>query len=283
MPILRPFERLVTRLVYRDAANAYGAVVLAVAFAAVFVGRAWPPPQIREALVGAEVGTRAAILAGALAAYLLATRAAMRLLLGSARLAYLRHLPVARGRWRRLHLAHLVAVNLPWAAVVAYGLAGPPSADGLGPLGRGFVGSCWVAITLAAQVDAVYAARAGRRLLGFSAAIAGGAGLIFAATPTMMSTLAVLFGAGALVHLWRQLGGPPPERDGSVRRWFARRRGAGRRRPVVALLRVDGLALVRRGPASLRRHLGVVGGCVAIAVVAIVAAVNAGQTPDPGL
>ncbi len=278
----RSFERLVTRLVYRDAAEAYGVLVLAVTFTLVWIERAWRPDEIRAAVAAADVATRASILGATMGAYLLATRPVVALLLGSERLAYLRHLPVSRGRWRRLQALHLVIVNAPGIGGLAYALAEPQL---LASWERALVGSGWILLTLAAQTGAVTVALGwGRRLawLGASAAVsvavlARGGGLPAGVADGVW--LGILGVSAAL--LWRLLGAPPPERDGRQRRfgWGIRRRlGVGS--PALALARLQIWALLRRAPQRLRRRLWIGLGAVLIATAATAAAARAGQEVD---
>jgi len=291
MPTSSSWERLVTRLVYRDAAATYGVLVLAVAFAAVWIERAWPPREIRAAIVGAEDWQRGLILGAIAAAYLIATRPVVRLLIASDRLAYLRHLPVSPRRWRRLHAAHLVAVNLPALGVMIYGLMDP----GVFLYSERLIyGGAWASLIIAAQVDGVTATTAWRAWLGVvSASIAAailGAGL-GGSVEGLRPALGLLLAVGCAAHLWRRLGQAPPERDGRIRRGVLGllvvrlgRRAMTRLRldgPWLALLRLDLRALLRRGPQRARRRLWLQGAAIAVATSAIAAAARAGQPVDP--
>ncbi len=279
----RSFERLVTRLVYRDAAEAYGVLLLAVTFVLVWIERAWRPDEIRAAIADADVTTRALFLGGTMGAYLLATRPVVALLLGSDRLAYLRHLPVSRGRWRRLQGAHLVIVNAPGIAGVVYALAEP---ELLASWERALVGCAWILLTLAAQTGAVAVAFGWLRCLtwiGASAAVvvavlARGGGEL---PPAFADGLWFGLIIASSVFLWRHMGAPPPELDGR-QRGFAwgvlRRRGVAS--PSLALARLQILALLRRAPQRLRRRLWISMATVLIATAATAAAARVGQEVD---
>jgi hypothetical protein len=113
-------------LVLRDAARAHGGGVAIVAFAAVFLMRAWPPAEIRAAIGGMDPTARAIVLVAALVVHARLTAGPVRTLVGSRRLALWYALPIARGWWQRTHAIHLLALDLPWLGVIAYAVARSP-------------------------------------------------------------------------------------------------------------------------------------------------------------
>ncbi len=281
MPATRSFERLVTRLVYRDAAKTYGVLVVSLSFVALWLEKAWPPREIRSTLVHADPWLRGALLGAVLGAYLVATGPVVRILIASERLNYLRHLPVSRARWRRLQGIHLLAVNGPALAVVMYGLAAP--GDQL--LGdRWLCGIAWISLMLTTQLHAVIVATASHRIIGLVAALAVAfllaAGSEFVGAQPLWRSGGLVLVLASSVYLWRKLGTPPAEPDGRVWRWPWPRKSRCKS-PWLALLSLDLRALLRRAPQRLRRRLLLQIAALTITAAALVAAARVGMPGDP--
>lgn len=233
-----PLRRRLGGLVYRDAARAYGVGVGLAVLPLVYLFREWPPWAIRDALHGLPVVERAGVLAGAHAIYGLATAPLVRQLLASERLRWWWTLPLPARWWRALHLRHLVLLDGPWLAAIAYGTLTPAARHGSAHASIEAVTSAaaFGMLTLAGQIALV-------SLADRSASWRGG-GLVAWALAVVLAVLvpgpmALLLAAPPLWLAWRRLGWPMPE----VR---ARARGWAGGPPVVALARLGWLAVRRR-------------------------------------
>lgn len=231
---LGPLRRQLSRLVVRDAVNAYWGGAVLVLLPLVYLWREWPPWAIRDALVGLPVMDRAEVMAAAHVAYGLVTAPVVQRLLASERLRWWWALPLSAGWWRGLHVRHLVLLDAPWLLAIAYGVA-PRFARGerIEALACAVI---FMALTLAGQVALV--ASTDRRVvvsMAWLSAYAAAVALAVALPLAVGSGVAVL-GLGLAVA---RLGRPMPE----VR---ARLRGLSGGHPVVALARLGWLAASRR-------------------------------------
>lgn len=229
-----PLRRQLSRLVVRDAVNAYWGGAVLVLLPLVYLWREWPPWAIRDALVQLPVTERAVVMAALHVVYARVTAPVVRRLLASERLRWWWTLPLSAGWWRALHVRHLVLLDAPWLLAIAYGVA-PRFARGE-PLEALACGGIFMALTLAGQVALVASGdRRGVVAVTWLGAYAGAVALAVAVP-------LVLGGAVAAVSLGlavQRLGRPLPE----VR---ARLRGLAGGHPVVALARLGWLAASRR-------------------------------------
>ncbi len=245
-------------LVYRDAARAYGVGVGLVAMPLVYLFREWPPWAIRDALRELPALERAGLIAVAHAVYGLATAPLARQLLASERLRWWWTLPLGAAWWRRLHLRHLVLLDAPWLAAIAYGVAPLAARDGIASAccaGLGFAG-----LTLAGQIALV--SLADRNLAWVGAAVLGWA-VLAAAAVLAPGLVALLLGSLALGPAAWRLGRPLPETG-------ARARGLAGGPPVLALARVGWLAVRRRDAVALGWGLAVQLAATALAALALI-------------
>jgi len=261
-PPARPavLRRQLGRLVYRDAAQAYGVGVALVVMPLLYLFREWPPWVIRDTLHGLPPLTRAAVIAGAHATYGLATLPVVRVLIGSERLRPWWSLPLGPRFWPALHLRHLVLLDAPWLLAIAYGVLPLAHRPGGGPLPALAAGLAFALLTLAGQIG--LAAVADRRPPW------AGAGLIAWAAAAALATLApaplaLLVGVVAFAPARLRLGTPMPEAS-------ARRHGRAGGPAQLALVRLHGLAARRHEPVALSWGLGVQLGAVALVGLGIV-------------
>ena len=92
-----PLRRQLTRLVVRDAVNAYWGGAVLVLLPLVYLWREWPPWAIRDALVQLPVTERAVVMAALHVVYARVTAPVVRRLLASERLRWWWTLPLSAG------------------------------------------------------------------------------------------------------------------------------------------------------------------------------------------
>lgn len=230
-----PLRRRLGVLVLRDAARAQGVGVGLTVLPLVYLFREWPPWAIRDALHGLPAVERAGVMAAAHAVVGLATAPLVRQLLASERLRWWWTLPLSAGWWRALHLRHLVLLDAPWLAAIAYGVL--PLAAREGVLAALTSGVAFGALTVAGQVALV--SMADRSLAWRGGGLAAWA-LAVAIAVLVPGPLALGLAALPLVAATWRLGRPMPEARAGAR-------GSAGGHPVLALARLGWLATRRRG------------------------------------
>lgn len=247
----RALGRTLTRLVYREAADRYGAGFALVVIPLVYLFREWPPWEIRDTIAALAPMSRAGLLSVAHLAYLLATAPLVRSLLASPRLRWWWSLPLSRGFWRAIHLRHLLLLNLPWLLAIAYG--GTSVAEREGTVAAASSVVAFAGLDLAAQIAVVVTSDRGA---GSRLAVALGLAIAVAVAVAIPGLAAGVLGLAALAAMLRRCGTPMPEPRTA-------RRGRAGGDPVVALVRWRWLAARRAAPAVLLWgglvQLGIVG------------------------
>lgn len=253
-----PLRRRLGVLVYRDAARAYGVGVVLVLAPLVYLFREWPPWVIRDTLHELAASERAWVMAIAHAVYGIATAPLVRQLLASERLRWWWALPLSAGWWRALHVRHLVLLDAPWLAAIAYGMTTMAVRDGI--IAAITSGVAFGALTIAGQVALVSVAD--RSPPWWGGAVAAWATTVAIAV-LVPGPLALALAGLLLLAATRRLGRPLPEAR-------ARARGSAGGPPVVALARVGWLAVRRRDGVALGWGLAVQLLTVTLAGLAIV-------------
>lgn len=229
-------RKRLTALVYRDVAIAHGLGLLIALLPMIYFVQVWPPSAIRAAIRALETWPRIGLLVVLHFAYLLATHGLVHRLLGSARLAWWRQLPLTNGWWRALHCRHLLLLDAPWLLAAAYGLWPLIGEDRVAAAFAWLFG--YAGLTFTAQV-ALVAGRPWRLALGLGSAVA------FLPVLWGGPWVAVLVGAPALAWAVRRLGEPMPEpQHFGHGRWH--RGGA-----TIALIRLAARAVMRRNAIAL--------------------------------
>lgn len=237
------FGRLMTRLVFLDTTHQMIWGLAVVVMLQGFVSRYIPPWIIRDSIQTSSPHPRAIFLVVILLLYAAATRPLLAILLGSRRLQFMRHFPVHPRTWLRIHLTHLLLLNLLWFAVAWYAvLTGAAKHTPLPGTGW-WLG--WCAVTTWLQLG-LYYARGVHRLWVWLACLALYP-LFRWPLPWMGWPIAVL--AGATLPLWLRL--PPPQPGRQLRSWWPKRDN-----PVWLWLRIEWLTCWRRCRQALFvRHL----------------------------
>lgn len=239
-------------LVYRDAARVHGMGVAAVVLPFVYLWREWPPWLVRQTIMAMPATSQAAFVLVAILGYVRLGRSPVRTLLASQRLSSWRTLPLSRGFWRRTHGLHLVLLDLPWLAVIAYAVAPRPTRSAV---------LAWVSaagLSFALQVSALALADRLRARLVVSAALVAITGAVWL---SRSAVLAATLGTILFAAAYLRLADPFPEpraRSLRVRPWLGGPGRAWTRLLLVAWLRRHPLALAGTVVGQLMGVAGVV-------------------------
>lgn len=229
-------------LVYRDAARLHGVGAAVVILPFVYLWREWPPWLVRATVLAMPAPQQAIVALGAIVVHARVGAAPVRTLLSSQRLALFRTLPVSRGFWRRTHALHLLLLDAPWFAVLAYAVATRPAVPAV---------LAWISaagLTVALQVGALALADRPRLSLG---AASGAIALVALTWLVPSASAAAVLGLGLLGAAYVRLGEPLPEPSVAVHRL------PGSRGPARAWARLLLLVWLRRAPLLAAATLGV--------------------------
>lgn len=258
----RQFQRMVTRLVWLDAARSFATAMGIIVAVQAFIVRYIPPWVIRDEVQRANSSSRSVGLVILLLVYVGLTTPLVRVLMGSRRLQVFRHWPVPASVWRRLHGKHLLWLNLPWFGVAAYSLFWGKYKPELWHACLSWGG--WCVVTVGLQLLALHRPFRTRRLLTlfFWGCFTFILVLLLRSSSWWGGLIALSLGVGAIVWgLWV----PVVEGDG--------RRNArllAPKSPWQAWVRIEGLTLWRQERRWLWTVMGMIGVLLGLFSLAIV-------------